>query len=262
MRNLKSNLVFILLSQLFCSSSIFAQAPSIAPEFFSSVRPSNAQTLTLCIWDRGTTRDIDYAFAQKIADALLLDLKIYSSPAYISGFNEEEFHQEIFINLADNCVGIMGMLLQPGVQIPDWLTTTIPYFSAPYVILADQEISNLADLPPGTTIASPAYTQLDMRVIALADARNQNAYLKRFPFDDPVQLVSLFQENLIDTALVWQPYVLNNPELSAVAPKYATPMDIGEDGLRSLTIMLRSSDAAMRIMLDDAIRTIAAEAAQ
>ena len=234
-----------------------AQVPFVPPEFYNAIRPDFGNTLPLCILPDSATADRDRQTATAIAQMLLLEPEVVEIDAEMNMLEEDGIWPVIFEQLAESCVGVMGVQIIPGETTPDWMTLSRPYLEAPYVLLTrDPEIADLDDLPEGTRLGVPLYTPIDAEVMTMIAAGGPFSALRRLPYDRPELMASLMLSGEFDAAIVWQPH-LENPELAPL-DFYASEADVAplQQNTRSVAILLRSQDQMLRTMIDQAISAL------
>ena len=244
---------------LLTNSAASAQVPFVPPEFYNAIRPDFGNTLPMCILPDSTTRNRDIEAATAIAEMLLLEPRIVDIDADMEMLDEMGIWPVIFEELAQSCVGVMGIQIIPGEIAPDWMTLSQPYFEAPYVLLTrDDAIEDLTDLAPGTRLGVPLYTPIDADVM-LAIAAGTLDGVRRLPYDRPELMMSLMQDGELDAAIVWQPH-LDRPSLET-ADFYSHQGTVAplERDTRAVAVLMRTQDQMLRTMIDQAIDAIETE---
>ena len=238
----------------------WAQMPFVPPESYNRTRPDFGNTLPLCVIPTSATLTQDRAVAERIAQALLLEPAIIEMDVDMDMLDAEGIWPAVFLHLAEQCVGVLGVQLVPGTMIPDWLTITRPYFSAPYVLVdLKGDAGSLAALPPDARLGVPIRTALDNEVLNLIAAGGDFGRLRRRPYDRPGTLDLLIAADALDAAIVWTPHL----DTGLLAQREIVPQSVaplGED-TRQLGIVLRSQDEMLRTLIDDAIAALEAEGA-
>ena len=157
-----------------------------------------------CTWDRAATAAFDAALANKVAEVLLLDVRIHVVEQTVE-LTGEEMLQWIWVLLSDDCDLFLGFTLITGIY-PTWLTPSRAYLDAPYIaVVADADYTSLSDLPRGSLLGSQLYTQLDnVLTVNLREQSNQ-AQWRRLPYDDPTVLLQHVENGIIQAGILWGP---------------------------------------------------------
>ena len=237
-----------------------AQAPFVPPEFYNSIRPDFGNRLPLCILPESATAKQDNEAASEIARVLLLEPETVEIEADMGMLDEMGIWPVIFEELAQSCVGVMGVQIIPGEVTPDWMTLSRPYFEAPYVLIsAEPDIQTLADLPDGTRLGVPLFTPIDAEVMATIES-GALGEIRRLPYDRPELMASLMREGELDAAIVWAPHL----EASSLQPLdffegQGSVAPLRQD-TRAVAVLLRQQDQMLRTMIDEAIGALDAGA--
>jgi hypothetical protein len=234
-----------------------AQVPFVPPEFYNSIRPDFGNSLPLCLLPESPTEPQDRRAAQDIAQVLLLEPDPVEIDADMDMLEEIGIWPVIFEELAESCVGVMGVQIIPGEVSPDWMTLSRPYFEAPYVLLTnDPDVEILADLPAGTRLGVPLYTPIDAEVMMAITAGGALSGLRRLPYDRPELMASLMRDGELDAAVVWSPH-LDLPQLQPLDffKVQASVAPLRQD-TRAVAVLMRTQDQMLRTMIDQAIVAI------
>lgn len=238
---------------------VLAQAPFVPPEFYNSIRPDFGNRLPLCILPESATAERDRETASEIARILLLEPEIVEIEADMGMLDEAGIWPVIFEELAQSCVGVMGVQIIPGEVTPDWMTLSRPYFEAPYVLISKEPgVQNLTDLPQGTRLGVPLFTPIDTEVMVAIESGALGG-VRRLPYDRPELMASLMEQGELDAAIVWAPH-LERPQLQrdffagqgSVAPL--------RQNTRAIAVLLREQDHMLRMIIDEAIAALDDEA--
>lgn len=235
-----------------------AQVPFIPPEFYNSIRPDFGNRLPLCILPDSATEPQDRRAAEEIAHLLLLEPDVIEIEANMDMLDEMGIWPVIFKELAERCIGVMGVQIIPGEMMPDWMTLSRPYFEAPYILLStDPAVGTVADLPAGTRLGVPLFTPIDTEVMMVIAAGGQFAGLRRLPYDRPELMASLMRSGELDASIVWEPH-LARPTLEPL-DFFTTRASVAplRENIRSVAILLRTQDEMLRTMIDNAIGVLA-----
>lgn len=236
-------------------TAVQAQVPSVAPEFYNSIRQAEGQGIRFCLWPGTSTAAFDRAVAEEIAAALLLRPAFFEIQAPRGGFPDEEFWNVMFIHLTESCSAMMGGILAPSTQLEDWLTITQPYLSAPYVgVSGDDSLSRLGDLPPRGLLGTPFESTADLVVLNYLQTLPSDQRWRRLPYDDAGLMIDHLEQGALQAGLIWQPMLaLHRPEgLEAAGLREISSAPL-QPVRRELGILLRSDDTALRASLDEAI---------
>lgn len=236
-------------------SSAQAQVPSVAPEFYNSIRQAEGQGIRFCIWPTNSTAAYDRAVAEEIAATLLLRPTFVEIQAPRGGYPDEDFWNVMFIELTQNCSAMMGGILAPSTQLEDWLTITQPYLSAPYVAVSgDEGLSRLGDLPARGLFGTPYESSADLVALNYLQTLPSDQRWRRLPYDDPGLMIDHLEQGTLQAGLVWQPMLtFYRPEGMEAAGLREISISPLQPVRRELGILLRSDDTALRASLDEAI---------
>lgn len=240
-------------------TSAMAQMPFVPSEFYNSIRPNHGNTLPLCILPSSATKTQDREIGTLIAEALLLEPNIIEIALDTNRVDEEGIWPSLYVELAETCVGIMGIQSIPGHMIADWMTLSRPYLEAPYVLLVnDPAIGSIEDLPADTLLGSPLMTPIDTQLMQQINA-GRLPNIKRLPYDRVELMQSLMEADRFDAAIVWAPYL--DSEALGTGDFYTDVASVAplQDATRALAILLRSQDQLLRTMIDEAIAVLEQE---
>lgn len=232
-----------------------AQKPFVPVESYDRTRPDFGNRLPLCVFPNSATLERDREVAAEIAQLLLLEPDIVEMDINFDTLDAGGVWPSVFLYLAERCVGVMGVQLIPGTQMPDWLTITRPYFQAPYLLVdLSGEATSLYDLPADARLGVPIRTPVDLEVLQLIAAGGAFADFQRRPYDRLEVLDLLIASGALDAAIIWKPH-LQSEAFSQYADS-AVPAVPLKETKRSLGIVLRSQDEMLRTMIDDAIAAL------
>ncbi|AEQ50247.1 substrate-binding periplasmic protein [Pelagibacterium halotolerans] len=237
-----------------------AQVPFVPAEFYNTIRPDFGNRLPLCVLPDSATLEQDRQAARSIARMLLLEPDIVEIDADMGMLDELGIWPVIFEELAESCVGVLGVQIIPGEVAPDWMTLSQPYFEAPYVLLTrDPAVETLADLPAGTRLGVPLYTPIDTEVMTMIAAGGEFSELRRLPYDRPELMTELMRNGEFDAAIVWSPHL----DLAQVQPldffaSQASVAPLRQD-TRAVAVLMRTQDQMLRTMIDQAIDAAGAQ---
>ncbi|WMT91484.1 hypothetical protein [Pelagibacterium sp. H642] len=230
-----------------------AQVPFVPPEFYNSIRPDFGNRLPLCILPESATARQDREAAHEIAQMLLLEPEIVEIDADMGMLDELGIWPVIFEELAQSCLGVMGVQIIPGEVTPDWMTLSGPYFEAPYVLIStDPDVESLADLPEGARLGVPLFTPIDAEVMMTIESGALGG-VRRLPYDRPGLMASLMRDGELDAAIVWAPHL----EQSSLQPLdffkgQGSVAPLRQD-TRAVAVLMREQDQMLRTMIDQAI---------
>lgn len=239
------------------------QQPFVPPEFYDDRRRLGGESLEFCIWSESLTAEFDRDVARELAAVLLLEPNIVEIEP-TAGLDEEgEFWENVFIALAESCDAFIGTELVPEMPLPDWLTTTRPYFVAPYVLaVTSSEYARLADVPSGSFIGSRLRSRADLRFLAYQQSLPAGQRWRRIPFDTPERQIEYLLDDSIEGAIMWAPTLARlmkgTPQEHDVR---GIPLDPLPSVERSIGLLLHRRNSLLRTMLDDAIVALAEEGA-
>jgi hypothetical protein len=242
---------------LLCGTTAVAQVPDVPPEFYNSVRPDFGQTLPLCVLSTSPTAELDLQTATAIADALLLEPAVVELEVDMAMLDEDGLWPIVFTALAESCIGVMGIQLTSGHQLPDWVTVSQPYLVAPYVLASTSGAENIGQLPAGSSVGVPLFTPVDLALSALVRSGGAPNGIRRLPYDRPELAAQLLKSGEFDAAVIWEPH-LQSPAFAGIAGiKIGTSLAPLADAQRSVSILMRADDVYMREMIDTAITALA-----
>jgi hypothetical protein len=142
----------------------------------------NKNALRFCLATASPLRDLDRALGEAIAQIQLAHVEFYDVDLTIPQ-QDDDFDRLLFVSLTDHCDAMMGTDLAWS-PLPEWLTVSRPYYSAPYVLaVRPNTYSSLGGVPPGGRIGSPVqHGRPATRYHPRDDVRRQA--LERVPYAD------------------------------------------------------------------------------
>ena len=235
-----------------------AQAQAVVDRGFYDGRiPALEHAIRFCIVTNSPLRDFDRAIADAIGSALLVRSETFDLDLGIVQ-NSRERELVLFINLTDNCDAVMGTNLAWN-PLPDWLTVSRPYYSAPYVLAVRKETyQRLGEIPVGRAVGSSLDSVVDQQFVTYLGVLPPERRWFRLPYDYiPIMLADI-RAGIVERGLLPSPLAgaesdpdLDGLDLVSTAPLRVEPMQLGA--------LLLSRDTFIRTALDEAIGTLQAD---
>ena len=105
------------------------------------------------------------------------------------------------MSLTDHCDAMMGTDLAWS-PLPEWLTVSRPYYSAPYVLaVRPNTYSSLAGVPPGGRIGSPLFSTGDQQLVTTLATMSAARRWNRVPYADVPSMLADVRSGKIDGGL-------------------------------------------------------------
>lgn len=244
----------ITFSAMLAASVALAQ-PMVQRDFYEGAIRDRGNRLIFCVWSDSPMVELDRAIASQIAGLHLLEAEFFEVRQVSSG-SQEQFEEQLFINLMDDCDAAMGTSLNWR-PLPEWLTVTRSYFELSYVLATTEEGANSPfDLPAGSRVGSIMLSQADM---TFARAMGGGADIVRIPYDTPENILNAIAQGRLEAGII---------------PNYALPLledEFADSGIfvSELTVptiepepigmALLSRDTYLRDLLGDAISVLRAD---
>jgi ABC-type amino acid transport substrate-binding protein len=193
----------------------------------------NKNALRFCLATASPLRDLDRALGEAIAQIQLAHVEFYDVDLTIPQ-QDDDFDRLLFVSLTDHCDATMGTDLAWS-PLPDWLTVSRPYYSAPYVLaVRPNTYSSLGGVPPGGRIGSPLFSTGDQQLVTTLATMSANRRWKRVPYADVPSMLADVRSGKIDGGLFAAPLAgpaksgqLDGLTLVSSAPVRVEPMRLG-----------------------------------
>jgi len=234
-----------------------AQVPYVPAEFLSGHRRLQGNSITFCVYEDSPTYAFDRAVAEELAMALLLEPNFFEVKPPPFRLAQEDYVEELYVLLMDHCDAMVGFSLATDTY-PDWLVLTRPYYWTPYVLaVTDPDYRQLSDIPRDKAIGTRLLTLSDVEFINFMSTLPKEQRWRRFPYVSDALLVQRLLDGTIAGALMWAPALYRetggNPEALGIRVISTSPLRTIE---RPVGLAVRSSDAFLRAMLDEAIAAL------
>lgn len=240
-----------------------AAAQSQSPEGFLDRRLYDGRTtlsrnaLRFCLATSSPVRDLDRAVGEVIARIQLARAEFYDVDLTAPP-DDEDFDRLLFVSLTDHCDAMMGTDLAWS-PLPEWLTVSRPYYSAPYVLaVRPNTYSSLGGVPPGGRIGSPLFSAGDQQLVTTLATMAAGSRWNRVPYGDVPSMLADVRSGKIDGGLFAAPLAgparsgqLNGLTLVASAPVRVEPMRLGALFLAKNTFTRDAFDQAINALHQD-----------
>jgi polar amino acid transport system substrate-binding protein len=164
----------------------------------------NKNTLRFCLATTSPLRDLDRALGEAIARIQLAHVEFYDVDLTIPG-QDDDFDRLLFVSLTDHCDAMMGTDLAWS-PLPEWLTVSRPYYSAPYVLaVRPNTYSSLGGVPPGGRIGSPLFSTGDQQFVTTLATMSSDRRWNRVPYADVPSMLADVRSGKIDGGLFAAP---------------------------------------------------------
>ena len=219
------------------------------PETFG--RPTDDNTLRVCIDLRDPLWEIDREIAQALAAVLLLEPEIH----LIDDGRTSVPLDDVYSYLRGQCRVYFGFRLVAGMY-PSWASVTRAYYDARYVFVTDgTEYAALADIPAGRPVGVTLGSSADFRFTPYNNALSPNARWTRRPYGTDAQALAALENGDVEAALVWGPALVGHQggaDFSVIAPD---PLQLETMPVGGLML---SGDVFLRQSLDEGIAAMLA----
>jgi polar amino acid transport system substrate-binding protein len=193
----------------------------------------NKNALRFCLATASPLRDLDRALGEAIAQIQLAHVEFYDVDLTIPQ-EEDDFDRLLFVSLTDHCDAMMGTDLAWS-PLPEWLTVSRPYYSAPYVLaVRPNTYSSLGRVPPGGHIGSPLFSTGDQQLVTTLATMSADKRWNRVPYADVPSMLADVRSGKIDGGLFAAPLAgpaksgqLDGLTLVSIAPVRVEPMRLG-----------------------------------
>lgn len=232
--------------------------PYVPPELVDRTRPLNASILRICVWQNSPLRAFEEAVASEIAYALLLEPEIKSIGRH-PPTNDNDFWEAIYLALHNECDALMGHILVVN-QLPEWLTASRPYYETPAVLAVTTDYADLSEVPKGSLIGSQLATATDYQLLRYL--QSSDARWRRLPYDSVDRMVRDLKQGIIEAAVVQEAALLAaldfQPQTYGIRTVSLAPL---AEASTEFVIVYLSSEASLRTILDEAIKSLREEGA-
>jgi polar amino acid transport system substrate-binding protein len=227
----------------------------------------NKNTLRFCLATASPLRDLDQALGKAIAQIQLAHVEFYDVDLTIPQ-EEEDFDRLLFVSLTDHCDAMMGTDLAWS-PLPEWLTVSRPYYSAPYVLaVRPNTYSSLGGVPPGGRIGSPLFSTGDQQLVTTLATMSAGRRWNRVPYADVPSMLADVRSGKIEGGLFAAPLAgpaksgqLDGLMVVSSAPVRVEPMRLGALFLSKNMFTREAVDQAIDALQQDGTidRVIAAQ---
>ena len=188
----------------------FAQFEDMPPRdvYRERGRSRGGDKIALCFNGAAMMAPFESALAHEIAARLLLtpaviDIKTWH-PTQPFDYRLPLAFEEIFIELAERCDGIMGFPLTTG--YPAWLMVTRPYLSTRTVLaVTSPDYHKLADIPVNRPIGTRMLGGVDNQLILYLQSLPEKSRWARAPYINNKMLLDRLLDRTVAGAFVWEP---------------------------------------------------------
>lgn len=217
----------------------------------------NKNALRFCLATAGPLRDLDRALGEAIAQIQLAHVEFYDVDLEIPQ-QDDDFDRLLFVSLTDHCDAMMGTDLAWS-PLPDWLTVSRPYYTAPYVLaVRPNTYSSLGGVPPGGRIGSPLFSTGDQQLVTTLATMSADRRWNRVPYADVPSMLGDVRSGTIDGGLFAAPLAgpaksgqLDGLTLVSSAPVRVEPMRLGALFLSKNTFTRDAVDQAIDALQQD-----------
>jgi polar amino acid transport system substrate-binding protein len=193
----------------------------------------NKNALRFCLATASPLRDLDRALGEAIAQIQLAHVEFYDVDLTIPQ-EEDDFDRLLFVSLTDHCDAMMGTDLAWS-PLPEWLTVSRPYYSAPYVLaVRPHTYSSLGRVPPGGHIGAPLFSTGDQQLVTTLATMSADRRWNRVPYADVPSMLADVRSGKIDGGLFAAPLAgpaksgqLDGLTLVSITPVRVEPMRLG-----------------------------------
>ena len=239
-----------------------ANAPVVAQEipsrdlFQERGRGGQGNKITFCVNGAAMMASFDMALARELGSMLLLtaeviDIKIWR-PTEPLDYRLPLTLEDIYIEFAERCDGIMGFTLAQG--YPEWMTLTRPYlFTRTVVATKTPNYRRLADIPADRPIGTRILGGVDNQVSMYLQSLPERSRWHRHAYYNNKTLIDRLLDGTVAAAFVWEPalYRATGGKLEAAGLQVIpSPIPLYET---ELGIAVRSHDMFLSTALGQAI---------
>jgi polar amino acid transport system substrate-binding protein len=217
----------------------------------------NKNALRFCLATASPLRDLDRALGEAIAQIQLAHVEFYDVDLTIPQ-QDDDFDRLLFVSLTDHCDAMMGTDLAWS-PLPEWLTVSRPYYSAPYVLaVRPNTYSSLGGVPPVGRIGSPLFSTGDQQLVTTLATMSADRRWSRVPYADVPSMLADVRSGKIDGGFFAAPLAgpaksgqLDGLTLVSSAPVRVEPMRLGALFLSKNTFTRDAVDQAIDALQQD-----------
>jgi polar amino acid transport system substrate-binding protein len=245
-----------------------ASAPIAAQEipsrdlFQERGRGGQGNKITFCVNGAAMMAPFDMALARELGSMLLLtaeviDIKIWR-PTEPLDYRLPLTLEDIYIEFAERCDGIMGFTLAQG--YPEWMTLTRPYLVTRTVVATTTpSYRSLADIPVTRPLGTRILGGVDNQVSMYLQSQPERSRWRRNAYYNNKVLIDRLIDGTVAAAFVWEPalYRATDGKLEAAGLRIIpSPFPLYET---EIGIAVRSHDMFLSTALGQAIEALRAD---
>jgi polar amino acid transport system substrate-binding protein len=238
----------------------FAQFEGVPPrDVYRERGRTQGNKIAFCVNSAAMMAPFETALAQQLAARLLLvptviDIKTWRPTQPLDYRSPLEF-EEIYIEFAERCDGIMGFTLTQG--YPTWMIVTRPYMSTRTILaVTSPEYRKLRDIPVTRPIGTRMLGAVDNQMILYLQSLPEKSRWRRLPYINNKLLLDRLLDRTVAGGFIWEPalYRATNgaPEAAGIhvipAPFELMQTEFG--------IGVRSNDPFLSMLLGQAIDSL------
>jgi polar amino acid transport system substrate-binding protein len=254
----------ILLAMLAAVASAPIRAQEIPSRdlFQERGRGGQGNKITFCVNGAAMMAPFDMALARELGSMLLLtaeviDIKIWR-PTEPLDYRLPLTLEDIYIEFAERCDGIMGFTLAQG--YPEWMTLTRPYLVTRTVVATTTpSYRSLADIPVTRPLGTRILGGVDNQVSMYLQSQPERSRWRRNAYYNNKVLIERLIDGTVAAAFVWEPalYRATDGKLEAAGLRIIpSPFPLYET---EIGIAVRSHDMFLSTALGQAIEALRAD---
>jgi polar amino acid transport system substrate-binding protein len=254
----------ILLAMLAAVASAPIRAQEIPSRdlFQERGRGGQGNKITFCVNGAAMMAPFDMALARELGSMLLLtaeviDIKIWR-PTEPLDYRLPLTLEDIYIEFAERCDGIMGFTLAQG--YPEWMTLTRPYLVTRTVVATTTpSYRSLADIPVTRPLGTRILGGVDNQVSMYLQSQPERSRWRRNAYYNNKVLIDRLIDGTVAAAFVWEPalYRATDGKLEAAGLRIIpSPFPLYET---EIGIAVRSHDMFLSTALGQAIEALRAD---
>ena len=244
------------------SVSTWAQEIPSRDLFQERGRGGQGNKITFCVNGAAMMAPFDMALARELGSMLLLtaeviDIKIWR-PTEPLDYRLPLTLEDIYIEFAERCDGIMGFTLAQG--YPEWMTLTRPYLVTRTVVATTTpSYRSLADIPVTRPLGTRILGGVDNQVSMYLQSQPERSRWRRNAYYNNKVLIDRLIDGTVAAAFVWEPalYRATDGKLEAAGLRIIpSPFPLYET---EIGIAVRSHDMFLSTALGQAIEALRAD---
>ena len=254
----------ILLAMLAAVASAPIRAQEIPSRdlFQERGRGGQGNKITFCVNGAAMMAPFDMALARELGSMLLLtaeviDIKIWR-PTEPLDYRLPLTLEDIYIEFAERCDGIMGFTLAQG--YPEWMSLTRPYLVTRTVVATTTpSYRSLADIPVTRPLGTRILGGVDNQVSMYLQSQPERSRWRRNAYYNNKVLIDRLIDGTVAAAFVWEPalYRATDGKLEAAGLRIIpSPFPLYET---EIGIAVRSHDMFLSTALGQAIEALRAD---